>query len=196
MNKLSETDAKANLKQAFTASDKESIVRVVDYSDILNKKNVDQLSIMTYLYQIRDRYDSQNVNNQIQSMKKSKSAFASLKPQAPINPVKVQSKESNKENQMASVKNEEKSKQTNKYFNPFDSDDEQPVEVPKSPRKNQAPKAPNTETVKKLPPPSGLIQIKPDGQIIDAVETNPFENTQDKNSNKINVEYYILFINK
>jgi hypothetical protein len=53
---LNENDPKANLKQAFTASDKESIIRVVDYPDILNKRNLDQLLIMTYLYHMCDHF--------------------------------------------------------------------------------------------------------------------------------------------
>lgn len=58
MSNVSENDTKANLREAFTASDEEKIMRVVDYPDIINRKQIDSLSIMTYLYQIRDYFEN------------------------------------------------------------------------------------------------------------------------------------------
>ena len=52
-----------NLKEAFSASDSEKIMRVVDYSDIVNRKQIDPLSIMTYLYQIRDHFENPFVDS-------------------------------------------------------------------------------------------------------------------------------------
>lgn len=65
MSNLEKNDTKKNLKAAFVASDSEQIMRVVDYSDIVNRKQIDPLSIMTYLYQMRDHFEnlkSKNVN--------------------------------------------------------------------------------------------------------------------------------------
>jgi hypothetical protein len=55
---LSLTEIKNNLKQAFSASDSLNVVRVLDYSDFLNKEHLDQLLIMTYLYQLRDHFET------------------------------------------------------------------------------------------------------------------------------------------
>lgn len=58
LSNVSESDTKANLREAFTASDEEKIMRVVDYPDIINRKQIDSLSIMTYLYQMRDYFEN------------------------------------------------------------------------------------------------------------------------------------------
>jgi len=57
---LSESDPKANLHQAFKASDSENIGRVVDINDFINKDKLDQLLIMTYLFQLRDQFEPQS----------------------------------------------------------------------------------------------------------------------------------------
>jgi hypothetical protein len=38
-------------------------MRVVDYADVLNRKSIDQLSVITYLYQIRDHFENNNNNS-------------------------------------------------------------------------------------------------------------------------------------
>lgn len=73
---LSESDTKKNLKQAFKASDSEKIGRVVDFSDILNKENLDQLLIMTFLFQLRDHFEKKQTKVQtLQSPTKIKSMY-------------------------------------------------------------------------------------------------------------------------
>lgn len=80
MSNLSEKDAKTNLKEAFNASDSEKIMRVVDYPDILNRKITDPLSIITYLYQIRDHFEtSQQSKEQKSSMKKNNKVEEAMK---------------------------------------------------------------------------------------------------------------------
>lgn len=131
MSQLSETDYKSNLKQAFNATDKESIVRVVDYADFLNQKNLDRLSIMTYLYQIREKYDSSNP------------CTFSISPKSKtMTPLNKESKDKNIYNNNTTRANSTENKKlymnTNKggsvvynqqiknsFFNPFDSEDDE-----------------------------------------------------------------------
>lgn len=94
LDSLDENDFKKNLKQAFNAADQESIMRVVDIGDILNKKTIDQLSIMTYLYQIKNHFEFKKpapvpVNN------KTSNAFSKLK-KAPTLPNYISTPMSNK----------------------------------------------------------------------------------------------------
>jgi hypothetical protein len=80
LSNLSEKDAKTNLKEAFNASDSEKIMRVVDYPDILNRKITDPLSIITYLYQIRDHFEtSQQSKEQKSSIKKNNKVEEAMK---------------------------------------------------------------------------------------------------------------------
>lgn len=128
MSQLSETDFKSNLKQAFNATDKESIVRVVDYADFLNRKNLDRLSIMTYLYQIREKYDPTNLCS-INISPKSKT-LASLNKEtrdknilnSTTTPCSTEKKKS-LANKRGSLINNQKIKSS--FFNPFDSEDDE-----------------------------------------------------------------------
>ena len=55
---LDTKDAKRVLKEAFKASDAEQILRVVDVHDMHGTQQVDQLSAMTYLHQMRNHFES------------------------------------------------------------------------------------------------------------------------------------------
>lgn len=161
MNDLSETDFKSNLKQAFNATDKESIVRVVDYADFLNKKNLDRLSIMTYLYQIREKYDpsepcsisystkSKTLHSFNQETKVTKQSSYSATPTST----------EKKGTKALTIRNDclDSKQIKNSFFNPFDSEEDESVkeknfqekkrgiieiasdEVEKSQQKNQTP---------------------------------------------------------
>ncbi len=76
---MNEKEAKKNLKQVFDASDAEKIVRVIDFSDFLNKNQLDQLSIMTYLNQLRDHFESLSIK-EINNKKSTKTYTAPALP--------------------------------------------------------------------------------------------------------------------
>ena len=151
---MSETDSRINLKLAFRASDSESIVRVVDVGDLLNKKNPDQLSIMTYLYNICDKFEPKTSKKISKKNTKSKTLLSSV-------PSVLNIDKSKKKQPAPVIQSDKKlaqeqsnqNKQKSNYFNPFDEDDD-------------AAEKEQTSTVL----PSGLIQIKPNGDIVDANE--------------------------
>jgi len=151
---LSETDSRINLKLAFRASDSESIVRVVDVGDLLNKKNPDQLSIMTYLYNICDKFEPKTSKKISKKNTNSKPLLSSV-------PSVLNIDKSKKKQPAPVIQSDKKlaqeqsnqNKQKSNYFNPFDEDDD-------------AAEKEQTSTVL----PSGLIQIKPNGDIVDANE--------------------------
>ncbi|RMZ96050.1 EH domain-binding 1 1 isoform X2 [Brachionus plicatilis] len=142
LNELSETDCKSNLKQAFNATDKESIVRVVDYADFLNRKNLDRLSIMTYLYQIKEKYDPSNPC--AYNISPNSKTLSSLNQEAKVKnfsnfsatPNSTQKKKTtinvNKVNTL--VNNQQI---TNSFFNPFDSDEDNLVKENKIKQNNK-----------------------------------------------------------
>ena len=103
MKQLNENDTKKNLKQVFQASDKEKIVRVLDFTDFIKRESLDQLSIMTYLFQLRDHFDPEKTK--LMSPTKTNNPILNLSPiNKPITPVLTT---------------------PNKQFmNPFDSDEE------------------------------------------------------------------------
>lgn len=156
MKQLSDTDSKTNLKLAFRASDSESILRVVDVNDIINKKNPDQLSIMTYLFNICDKFEPKTSKKFSKKNVKSKTLLPNMEnkevPTKKKQPAPILSSDKAQQNQ---------NKQKSSYFNPFDEDDDE------SNLKNNH--LPNTV------PTSGLIQIKPNGEIVDVNqnEINP-----------------------
>lgn len=110
------------MKQAFTASDSEKIVRIVDYSDFM-RGQLDQLTIMTYLSQLRNHFD----------LDKSKL----VSPKSPTRPAPVK---------QTSVQSTPTKVISHNFKNPFDSDDDS------SKKENKKP--------------SGLIQIKSNGDIV------------------------------
>ena len=126
MKQLNENDTKKNLKQVFQASDKEKILRVLDFTDFIKRESLDQLSIMTYLFQLRDHFDPEKTK--LMSPTKTNNPILNLSPiNKPITPVLTT---------------------PNKQFmNPFDSDEEDV----------------NNNLLKTK---SGLIKIKPNGEIV------------------------------
>lgn len=122
---MSTENVKSNLKQVFTLADNESIARVIDYSDFVNKKSrqLDTLSIMTFLYQLRNHFESSSTVREINN---------------------------NQNMPSEAVKNEVKpSTRVNYPANPFDSDDENTTvnaEVKKS-KKNENTTAPESKQV-------------------------------------------------
>jgi hypothetical protein len=176
LNSLDESDCRKNLKQAFNASDKESIMRVVDVCDFINKKKIDELSIMTYLYQIKNHFDS----------------FSNKKQQAPQRPTSILSEETSKvfaaklatlpnlistpmsnkiphnksqNNSTKSAKTPVKSICSSSTNNPFESDAEEENLNNNNSNNN------NYNDYKKK---SGLIEIKSNGKIVDACLSNNF----------------------
>ncbi|CAF0703528.1 unnamed protein product [Brachionus calyciflorus] len=169
LNRLSETDAKSNLKQAFSATDKESIVRVVDYADLLNRKSLDQLSIMTYLYQIRERYDSStNIIQQDKNTKansKTISSFSKVSHRIEDKNLNKHTTISTSEVKKVAPKAPENKNLKNSYFNPFDSDDElkESVETSKS---------------------KGIVEIKSNGKIVNSDESLDIQKIKEKSKTK------------
>ena len=175
LKQLSDLDSKANLRQAFRASDKESIVRVVDYGDILNKKSPDQLSIMTYLYHICDHFEPK-ISKKISKKHNSKTKIKeSPPPPPPITAISSNKKKpapvlsGNFVTSKVSEQNTQKKHNTS-YFNPFESDEDE-TDV-----NNQVKKQPPTGTTTA----SGLIQIKSNGEIVDASDNTGSENVNVK----------------
>ena len=158
LTQLSESDSKTNLKIAFKASDSESIVRVVDIGDVYNKKSPDQLSIMTYLFNICDHFEPKSSRKISKKNVKSKSKTL-------INMLPNKLNKEVKKKSPAPVLNEKlltndainQNKNTSKYFNPFDEDENED----------------ENHTIKNstMVSSSGLIQIKPSGEIVDASES-------------------------
>jgi hypothetical protein len=56
-------------------------MRVVDYPDIINRKQIDPLSIMTYLYQMRDIFESSSANQKISQSNEKQSNSPQQQPQ-------------------------------------------------------------------------------------------------------------------
>ncbi len=165
MDSLSESDVKSNLKQAFKATDAESIPRVIDYVDFLNKKKLDQLSVMTFLYQLRNYYESslnskEINNNKDSNMKKSSS-------QKLNEPILNRVEETAKSITLPTSKSNEKIKK-GAYSNPFDSDDDDTTLPSFNPENTQSSK------------PSGLVEIKVDGKIVDAVKSKSTSKIENK----------------
>ncbi len=84
---MSGKDVRPNLKQVFNYTDSESIGRCIDYVDFTKKKQIDQLLVMTFVYQIRDHFeskklkkDSQEINNNMSSAKSVVSNAEKLNP--------------------------------------------------------------------------------------------------------------------
>ena len=147
---LSESDTKKNLKQAFKASDSEKIGRVVDYSDILNKENLDQLLIMTFLFQLRDHFEQKETKVQaLQSPTKNKSNFLTpLKKLDRKLSVMMLKKEKTKNTSTPIKENTKDFTISNQSRNPFESDPDE-MEENLSSKKNS----------------DGLIKIKSNGEI-------------------------------
>jgi len=147
---LNEKEAKKNLKQVFDASDAEKIVRVIDFSDFLNKNQLDQLSIMTYLNQLRDHFESLSIK-EINNKKSTKTYTAPALPTLSVVTTTTT---------------------TTKLLNPFDENDQDETSAEAT-----APIEINNNQIKK---PTGLIQIKQNGEIITDIE---YEQNLESNSN-------------
>ncbi len=163
--KLDPVNSKTNLRQAFEASDQEAIMRVVDYCDILNKKSLDQLSVMTYLYQIKNHFEAKP----IAPIAKPKFAdkLATL-PNLISTPVY---------NKVVARKYENPFEQTgNNSSNPFEQDtdaDQTEINV-------------HVSTCRT----SGLLEIKPDGKIVDVL--GDFKQTNGKIQTIFSV-FWVIF---
>ena len=171
LNSLDVNDCRKNLKQAFNASDKESIMRVVDISDFTNRKKIDELSIMTYLYQIKNHFDNKKQPapqrpTSILSDDNTSKVFAAKLATLPnlISTPMSNKLPSNNKNQNSSLKSEKtpvKSISGSSTNNPFESDvEEENVNNTNNPNSNK----------KK----SGLIEIKSNGKIVDACLAHNF----------------------
>ena len=157
---MNEKEAKSNLKQVFDASDAEKIVRVIDFSDFLNKNQLDQLSIMTYLNQLRDHFESSSstlqIENKNKSIQKTNNKKSTKTYTAPAQPT------------LSGVT-------TTKLMNPFDENDQD--ETSAEAEKIEI----NNNQIKK---PTGLIQIKENGEIITDIE---YEQDLELNNNNNNI---------
>lgn len=154
LNCLSKTDANQNLKIAFKASDKLQIGRVVELNDFIKKGKLDQLLIMTYIFQLRDHFETQPNKSKLQSPIISQSnSFSS-----PLN-AKTKDKKQIKNTSTPIKKNTAKPTEnaklkTSSYYNPFDSD---PNEADETERKENI-----TNSTSNC-----LLQIDKNGQIED-----------------------------
>jgi hypothetical protein len=163
LSKLSATNSKSNLKLAFNASDSEAIVRVVDVADLLNTKSPDQLSIMTYLFNICDHFEpkySKRISKNTTAPATANSK--TLKLLMPTFKIPSLMNNNNKKKLAPILPQETTQTIDNKsYFNPFEDDDDGDVRIVVSP-------APSSQTASS----SGLIRIEPNGEIINV---NPSE---------------------
>lgn len=167
---LNENNAKQNLKEAFKASDSESVVRVVDTSDIVNKNKLDQLLIMTYLHQLRAHFESNNNNylktpTKINSIQQT-SLSNTLPPKMTSSNKQQQRVVTSKTNTISSptslateMKTPVKSMNKN-YSNPFDDSDDE----------NNSSPNPFSDKQTIVTKTNGIIQINSNGEIVDANE--------------------------
>ena len=183
LKSLSEENPRGNLKQAFTASDSENISRVVDYADILNKENLDQLFIMTYLFQLRDHFERPQMSPGCEQKTKHKSPFFTLqtsgktapKEEKLSRPREERETELNKQGKNTStpiksctiVPNSApiSRKTRNFYRNPFDDDDED---------ENDGTSTIDLKKGKEVKK-SGLLEINSNGEIFDVEEKKRVE---------------------
>lgn len=120
MSTLNEKEPKKNFSQVFKASDKEKIARCIDYTDFSNKDKLDQLLIMTFLFQLRDHFTESKSKNS--SFNSSLSAmFSPLKS-------KKKTKSPTKTNTSTPVKGTTNTSESLNYKNPFESDPDETEE--------------------------------------------------------------------
>jgi len=129
---LNENDPKANLTQAFKASDSEKISRVVDVNDFMKKDKLDQLLIMTYLFQLRDQFEpqpnKQTTPTSLFNRTTSSTSFLSPLKLEKQNRAKQESKLKTTTSTSTPIKQDsletsmQKKKNNSSYSNPFESD--------------------------------------------------------------------------
>ena len=118
---LNENKARQNLSQVFRASDVENIGRLLDYNDILNKANLDQLLIITYLFQLRDHFEPKLSSKQL--IKQGLSFMSPSKPKKLTKETKMKSNSTS-----TPIRSDlEKPLPQKMPSNPFDSDQEDNV---------------------------------------------------------------------
>lgn len=120
MSTLNEKEPRANFSQVFKASDKEKIARCIDYRDFSNQDKLDQLLIMTFLFQLRDHFT--------ESKSKNSSFNSSLSVMFSPFKSKKKTKSPTKTNTSTPVRGTTNTSENLNYKNPFESDPDETEE--------------------------------------------------------------------
>ena len=165
---MGDSSVKSNLRQAFTATDSESIARVIDYVDFSsNRAKLDQLTIMTFLYQLRNHFEAA-LNKEINNNNYNNNENNSKIKNSTSNPKSVgktmNNSASSDSTSLAESNSSGKIKKTGGYSNPFESDNDEEEKRPGEIKMGDVHKASINEVIKT----SSLLEIKSNGQIVDA----------------------------